>query len=71
MATIQRSAAVCHNRSQGLTFLLCLSVYVAFVYLSRRLNLDPEHTDDGWWVAEFASLDTLRSDLLLWIYLFQ
>lgn len=47
MATIQCSAAVCHNRSQGLAFLLCLPVYVVFVYLSSRLNLDPEHTDDG------------------------
>lgn len=47
MATIQCSTVVCHNRSQGLTFLLCLLVYVVFVYLSSGLNLDPEHTDDG------------------------
>lgn len=68
MATIESSAAPSHNRSQGLTFLLCLSVYVAFVYPSSRLSSDPERSDDGWRVDEFVSLDAVRGDLPLWIH---
>lgn len=57
MAGIQRSAAQRHNRSQDLPFLLCLLVYVAFVYRGeRRLDL-PQST---------RTMATEWKDLPLW-----
>lgn len=47
MATIECSDGVCYNRSQALGFLLCLPVYIVFVYPNSSLDVEQQHTDNG------------------------